>query len=524
MKLRKKIKNEIVAGILAFTMLISPVINLFIHNKSKKTSSDNPSPSVSVTIPNNVEDTPKSDKDFILEVNNIESVYNFDYSELTIPDYSITTNICSYQNDLELDNVEGLYEKVSILFKKIKENSASYLNEHPEFVSAFLTDTKSKYHEDQIAVQTILNEVIGNIFRNYSNKDLCLIKDLKVVISYDNDLDFEGKFVHYSSEDKVFIVFPNNIRNTIDDIGFNFWNALRAALQHELNIMRQQSCNCQKDNITFPYKTIREAALVSELYNLGKTDELADKSKVRSENLILLLGLFHDNSSIYDYYNSVFNNDILSFYKFCGVNNDDDIYKLNKILYTMDIIYGDNAYTEESVGYDYRVDIFSMVINNMIVYTSQHKDFKLKDNLILFNVIKNLIVNDMVVDVCNDEFNNIIKLNDLYIDFLSIYYNVSRKSIEVMENGYDVTSGSLALLDICHEYEDFSGVDVNELAYSSKILKKFPLLKQILAYSIFSPLDYQKFIDSNTAVYDRKNAPLIRNKQRPYTYSFIKYN
>lgn len=472
-----RLKQQITAYILASIIFINPLfsLNKYFKNKLKPTS----------TSIENTDTTSKDEnKSFEELVRDIELNYNIDLSNLTIPQRF--DNNCSTKYNYDPTNSKDIYDMSVILMEQIKENSINYLIEHPEFISIFSNSSDEEYHTDKIFIQYVLKDVIKDILRNSINKDLCIIKDLNIVISNDTSID---TLVSTSYEDNVLIIYLNNFTNEHD-----WTDKLKTILQYELNKFRLQACNCMQDNI-FPYITIREASIITELYNYNKTETLVSNFATQNESLILLLGLFQNNN-IDNYYNAIFNNDINTFYEFCGVSNDEEkIYRLNRILYTMDLIYSGNDIS--SISYDYKADIFSMIIDNMIDYTKENKDFKLKDNLIIFNIIKNLIVNDINPNTNDDSIDNIKKLNDIYIKFLSTHYKTEISKIESMETTDSIINYTLVLVDICNKNENINNIDISYTKYTNKIIKKFPLLKNILSNVSFDPLNYQKLINNN---------------------------
>jgi len=499
----KKFKEEIISGFLVAVIFVSPFINMGRFNKNKGSTSKtifsvsaSPSP---LETESNDQVINKSTGDFVLEVNGVKSVYNFVSTDWKVPEYLNNDAICNEIIDFDSNDVRSIYDKTIELVNQIKDNSNSYLNKKSGYISAFLTDIESKYHLDQIATQEILKDVISGILKDSTNKDICLIKNLRFVISYDNSNE---SFVYYSEKDSLLVVYPNNVRSVVDNKKVFFWDTLKYAMQCEFNKIRQCNCKCDKNENSFPYKTISDAALVSELYNLGKTEKIIFDSNVEYERLILALGLF-GNFSISDYYNSIYSNDVKGFYNFCGVNNSSDIYTINKILYTMDVINDKNS-TESiisKIGYDYRVDAFGMIISDMIMYTSSNADFSLKDNLIMFNIIKNLVVNNVSYDYYDDAFENISKLNDLYIEFLSKHYNTTVDKILNLENSDKILNYSLAVIDICNKNIYYDDLYFDYISYSSKLVERFPLLRQILANSSINSSDYYKFIKNGNKFY-----------------------
>ena len=186
----------------------------------------------------------------------------------------------------------------------------------------------------------------------------------------------------------------------------------------------------------------------------------------------MLLGLFNENTSYADYLRSIFINDIRLFYEFCVVNEECEIERLNKILYSIDNGYIDN----------YKVDLFSMVINNMINYTSSHKDFKLRDNLVIYSIIENILSS-------NNE--DITKLKDIYFNYLCNHYRIDIESINNTLNSDKVKYSVKALIDFCNNNIDYD-LDMKYTEYVRTLVERFPILRYILSSYSLENIDVNK--------------------------------
>ena len=132
----------------------------------------------------------------------------------------------------------------------------------------------------------------------------------------------------------------------------------------------------------------------------------------------------------------------------------------------------------DAIDYDYKIEIFGIIINNLINYTNNNKDFTLKDKLTIFNVLRNLVVSQNIDELCN-----------IYINFLSNHYKTTTITIINMLNDKEITDYTIALYDICNKFEKNGDVNRFALSFSNKLLSKFPLLKQILIQSIYQDYD-----------------------------------
>ena len=156
----------------------------------------------------------------------------------------------------------------------------------------------------------------------------------------------------------------------------------------------------------------------------------------------------------------------------------------------------------------------------MISYTYTHREFKLQDNLVLFDIIKNLIVNDFEVLTNDDAFSNFMLLNDLYIEFLSNFYNETIDDIMIIEKDDSVVNSVQALINLCCKKSEIIDIDYSYTSYAYKLIQRFPLLRQILVNYDISALGYQSFMDD---VLRSSSKTLTKKKENDFVFSLCVY-
>lgn len=466
----------------------------------------------------------KEIKEYISFFTTINSVYNCEKIYPTMEDTIETINKSKITTKCELNYDSD--EKTII--SQIKENSLKYLQQHPEYSSAFITEETPALYDDQKYFETSLETIITSLLANATNdigEDICNLSNLCIVFSYD-DFNATNKIItgYYNQTENTIIIFPNRVRFCSNASSIDYLTFFEKNLQHEINHVRQHICSCRekmgqlKQNISTNenYSSIlMESSAESELYNISndynQVHEFTYEIERKEESLILLLGLFHDDVTINDYYDAIFDSNLKEFYEFCGTKTVEEIHKLHKIIYSMDAHCGknelrylveengkiDSTKLHQLIGYDYRVDIFSKVLKNMTIYTIEH-DFELKDNLVMLNIIKNLIVNNTsnYIESPNSDgyeeyydfsfSKNIYDLENKYIEFLSKYYNISIDEIRNMETD-EIKEITNTIINSSVTYEN----DIES------IISKFPLLKPILLANSFNAYEYDTFVEVN---------------------------
>ena len=468
--------------------------------------------------------------EFILSIDSITPNYNYEYYYPTDEDIEAlldkieTTKECNYVFDNDIEK----------LLIKLKKNSADFVLENNMYVYPFLDDSfSSLYSSDRecfdLAFKNIVQELVNST--NNVSEDICVLKDYKIVFSYEpDDSEYSYVLAYTHNGEKIMVLYPDRIReyanNPYSDV--TFVEQLETTIRHEINHVRQYSCECRINNGQQYYQvgnsSITESSAESAIQYINKhhaesTYMASYCDERQKEALLLALGLFQDKTAE-DYYNAVFDCDYQKFNDFFGVDSKEEAKAFANILYAIDALCDrNNMFFEvcnkdlirkedfyDTVGYGYKVEFFKMILKNMIYYTLEHGEFDVKENLVLFNVIKSLIVDEPYFKRAksssyDDEracfASDINFLENKYIEFLSLHYNMDIFELRNMEEDWV----SWELLYINKIYDgNFSDID-NEYAKKAKsIIIKFPLLGQIMPINTVYHSDYVEFMEENDIV------------------------
>lgn len=483
---------------------------------------------------------------------NIELKEFLKYNNQIIPTYK---NEILYISETEVNNLinkaynnktcDYVYNNnIDDVLNEIETNSIVFLLRNKKFSSAYKEfDSKYKIDFNEIlkeVLQSIISESTNNI-----NEDICNMKTLKIVVTYEEPIDV---LAYYSRTENMIAININAIEREKElTTNHNFLTILKKTLRHELNHLRQYPCECRQskgqldESLKYDnyYSSIlMESSAESEIYNLSEEykkniskKDFTYYSQREDESLILMLGIFNENITITDYYNAIFDSDVKGLYNYVGADTKEEIYELYKILYSIDAINLRNDLGEylleennneisvgdlqTSVGYGYKVQIFKKVLENMAIYTMENKDFTLKENITMLNIIKNSItINSYVIEESND-INNIPSYKYIYEDsFVEDIYNLENNYVEFLSNHYNYK------IDEIREIESTSMVkiltNINyisqglESAYyqysdiANTICEKFPIVKAI-AYSNSSiQYGYSNFLKNNNLTLVKK--------------------
>ncbi|MCI8347295.1 MAG: hypothetical protein HFJ12_05070 [Bacilli bacterium] len=415
---------------------------------------------------------------------------------------------------------------VDQLFHMIKKNSIQYAKNHPKFRTPFV-NSQLRLQDDREFMSSIyfegaLENTLEEIKKESSNdylEDICRIKNLKIVFGDLYSSPLSSVCGEYDPKCNRIILDPKAIEDMPKKYEWNDETKLyQDVLKHEFFHLRSTSCEHRAkkgqkfkeilgdDSVT----SIKESSAESFIYvtdEFGYQDvnsyNFAYSEEREDESLILLLGLFHDNKTYDDYYNAILDSNPEAFYDFCGAKTKEERHNLYKILAAIDgkncrndiafkakksdeISQGD---AEKKIRYNYKLDIFHKVINNMIDYTSTHPDFTIDKNLEIFSIIENCILDNnyylnqknsydqsFILDIYQSEIK--------YLDFLAEYY--------FKGEGKDHSFIQVYYQKDCYDYDEDAITHEDEWWMS-----EFPLLKPIVFAHDYTTDNHQDFLEKN---------------------------
>lgn len=458
-------------------------------------------------------------QDYIENINDINPTYN--HEEYFLTKEEVDSIIKSASNDVKCSNIIDSNRKVAIekLVDQIYQNSVEFVDNNPEYKlqnddnkecvipSSYLGyDEKLGYD-----LKYFLKSALTDIFEkatNDINEDFCLLSETKVVFSSDT---LDGTQGDYDAEENQINIYYQNANIKPDATMSDFREEINVIISHEFDHVRQFKCNHRSKNneyVTINYSNhipiLIESSAESALYNQKIDNKYLSKSTYdyayilerEDEALLLLMGI--TNPSIDGYYNSIFDSDPQALYNYFQLDSD-DIETFYRILYSIDTKYFRTDLSidmfpeltstyyelEKILGNDYRIDIFRLALKNLARYTSSHPDFSLKDNLTLFNVIKNTLIHDIYFK--DDE-----EINDY--DFLSRFSYLERFYIEFISDIYNVSMNEIRKIE--QIYYDCP-MDIEDDAKESKLITQFPTLNAIFDCMDLPVFGYDIFLQES---------------------------
>lgn len=158
---------------------------------------------------------------------------------------------------------------------------------------------------------------------------------------------------------------------------------------------------------------------------------------------------------------------------------------------------------KDDIGYGYKIEILKKCLKDAVIYTINNPDFVLEDNLLIFNIIKNKIVNDSyyleekkgnlgIIEyerIYDEKFvNQILELENKYVEFLENYYGMNKDLILEKEDEIKPYIKNV-VNNVNNKYD-------GDLTYYDKtvdILNRFPMLKTIIYTEYYDIDEYSDF-------------------------------
>lgn len=209
--------------------------------------------------------------------------------------------------------------------------------------------------------------------------------------------------------------------------------------------------------------------------------------KLEHEAMILLLGAFNENASLEDYYRAIYDSDIFALQNFLGITTREEMEEFYQILNSMDTVFLGNDelfekysnelnlnITRREVGLGYRAKILQKFLISLVEYKKCHADFSLEEQLLFLNVGKNLIVKNIAY-YTSDELlqsesaQNIIFMEQRYVEFLSDYYQLDVSKVRELEESISPILEDLSLFYKEHRMT----------SRTKNLFKKYPFLELI---------------------------------------------
>lgn len=360
----------------------------------------------------------------------------------------------------------------------------------------------------------LLKRVLKRVYKNgKSNIDEDFHKLSTIRVAYgdgDNVGVVENSDIHYvayfDEETNTLYLDREYIKDIASQEVVAISYYLEYVMDHECGHVRQVLCDCNEDirnkklsyghYFTFMLESSAESSIYNELNRIFKLYYTYDEER-EAEREILLLGLFN-NKSIDDYYASIYNTDLKGLFNYLDLSDDEieDFYNIiyaidgtmcrNELPYEIfdnveDVTYGE---LKREIGYAYKLNLFKMVIKRLIDYTSNN-NISLKDNLTIYYLIKNIIFENMyyfeesddeIYKVYPEEIEEMIKMDEMYIEYLQEKYNKSIEDIREIES-IDAYIGSYSIINYANTGEY---VYSNCKKQTKHLITLFPTLVNII--------------------------------------------
>lgn len=340
-----------------------------------------------------------------------------------------------------------------------------------------------------------------------NHEDNCRLMDLTII----NEKNAYNSYVYYDETKTTLVIDYEAFQKIYANISPQelqeeiFKEGLTRLFILGLNLARADTCRHRLDygqinSNTSYYGTLLSlsytATLTCDYLELNEINEYIFDSFAENKNhntaVILLQALFKEKRNLNDLFAAIYNSDLTSVYKFFGLEDESDIEEFYKVATTVDYLsensnYKKSYFTKNTgtddlsyrnhIGYAYKIDIFKTALRDLIDSIYNNSDLSLEEVIFLYQFVKSIIVNEAYQEVGSitytfdqDFISNIATIEDIFKNFISTYYNISKEEVDVLlaENPVfellSVNSTNLGNIDI------------------PKLKSKFPLLEFINTY------------------------------------------
>ena len=426
----------------------------------------------------------------------------------------------SYEDYEQYFNIESEFKNVSFLSPiEKKECSFEFDGNKDNIINSIIENTKQVKEEgctnpfddeeQSTLIKQSLSEILDNVInsKNNTNEDMHVLSDLKIVFKNISNNQIEDDLIFYSNYDSktnTIIIDSKGLDNycsilKADYKEIYYQNYLYYLLSVNVNIARQNTCADEKLNETLMdddrVNALSLGAATSEIIfnkKLGSDCVKAFSSEVHREDEgeLLTLTLLNQDKNVTDkYYQALFDEDYETLYQLFNLKTEEDKNNFSNIIKAIDAKNNYNNKSFAEVGYDYKLLIYQMFVNNMIKYMNEN-NITLFDNLVLYNISLSALIND--IDFNNASNKEIIEkfyyLDTKYKEMLCKYYKVDNSDVSYL-NDTRVKNILRIMGDRLYLNMDIAD-DTYDKEYADSFLEKYPMANIIMSSDLIHPSSY----------------------------------
>lgn len=466
--------------------------------------------------------------------------YNYNGEEFYLSDEELN-KLIETGNTISKVEHNSISTDAYLTFEKIRINSEKLAGEREDLHSCFLGNKVGEDLEFPVFFEATLYHILSQYCQNETNdikEDFCKFQNLSICYGDLNKiLEYQDEEVgllgYYDDEDNVIVLDIKGIYELYNSLSSwylydnqsyaNLYDVIMETLVHELNHVRQHSCDCrikagQEYSSIGDYSeyvpTIIESSAESSIYNTqdylskyikgSNTQDFTYPQEREYECFIILLGLLYND--IDDYYNAIYDSDLNRLYEFAGCKDENDIERLYHILYNIDglmlrndlvfNIGGDEVITydvERLVGNEFSYEVLNIFTEELIRYLRNHDDMSDLDAIVLFMMAENLSLSHTTYMISDEDgyvqteydkalINNINQTRIHFENFIMEYYGLTDNEL------YLATLKAYFILKANEDMEEGNEKYRDKL---ESLMDRFPLMKVIYDGSENNPMTYQ---------------------------------
>lgn len=318
-----------------------------------------------------------------------------------------------YFSNMECQDLKYAFDK------KTKCSNDEILNK--EIVYQNIINNSNKYEnsffkQSNIDGKSIFKKAFYNSFSSPGQlkEDLCKLNNLAIVASSELEKETQGL---YQDSNCLITVDVDKIKKHKSSAE----NYLTNVLWHEIDHAKEYMCNDRQNksqyvslSATKTFKMLHEAAAESVIHEYSSAANNIYQDYRLKEGRLLMMVAFSENKNLDQYYEAIYNTDLLALLDFFEVNSEKELKNFLNINYNFDAQTGFNdlgkARSERKIGSRANTYIFREVLEKLAINIINDK-MTIKEASSAYNFSKNLLK-------ASSEMKNIQKMEDIFLDFV----------------------------------------------------------------------------------------------------------
>lgn len=355
-----------------------------------------------------------------------------------------------------------------------------------------------------------IEKLINKKFNNDTMEDLCKMRKLAILVDpYNKKYNKDGSNVYadyVDNENRIVIYLDPILKGKEISKAKDQYFKVNTTLIHEIDHMRQYICDDRKEkgqlnnkidysrssNISAIVESSAESAVYNETNSIFNGALVSNEEKCyyyerAFENQLLLLSLTNNDTSLDDYYASIFDTDILELLSYFDIKTDEEIKSFLNILKQKDAsllrnnivfsvspirtLFADLTSSEarDIMGINWKVEILRLSLRNLVEYNMIQSEKLTKEEMLALGGILFFVS-------CDGSYTTNYKPDESFINQI---VTLEAEFYNYLSDEYDLDSNKSY---ITTQYATFSDILTNSFSseLANNLTTKFPKLNKVV--------------------------------------------